>query len=184
MKPNIVALVLILCSVAASAQSPMEKQLFDLVNRERARAGRSTLEWSDDLARAALKHSQLLAAHQELSHQFAGEPPLQERTGATGARFNSVAENVAEAPDVFTAHNGLMHSPGHRENILNPDYNAIGISIVQRGQELFITQDFAHVLANYTEKQFQDALITSFNKARHAHGLQPVDVVNDTRLRK
>lgn len=184
MKLNIVALVLILCTAAASAQSPMEKQLFDLVNRERARAGRSTLEWNDDLARAALKHSQLLAAHQELSHQFPGEALLQERVGATGARFNSVAENVAEAPDVSTAHNGLMHSPGHRENILNPDYNAIGISIVQRGQELYITQDFAHVLANYTEKQFQDALITSFNKARRASHLQPLDVVSDARLRK
>ena len=184
MKLNIVALVLILCTAAAYAQSPMEKQLFDLVNRERTKAGRSTLEWNDDLARAALKHSQLLAAHQELSHQFADESSLQERVGTTGARFNSVAENVAEAPDVLTAHNGLMHSPGHRENILNPDYNAIGISIVQHGQELYITQDFAHVLANYTEKQFQDALITSFNKARRANRLQPLDVVSDARLHK
>ncbi|HKV91173.1 MAG TPA: CAP domain-containing protein [Candidatus Angelobacter sp.] len=184
MKLNIVVLVLILCTAAASAQSAMEKQLFDLVNRERARAGRSTLEWNDDLARAALKHSQLLAAHQDLSHQFGGEPSLQERVGATGARFNSAAENVAQAPDVITAHQGLMHSTGHRENILNPDYNGIGIAIVQRGQELFITQDFAHILTSYTEKQFQNALITSFNKARRANRLQPVKVVSDARLHK
>jgi len=162
----------------------MEKQLLDLVNREREKAGAGKLEWNDRLAQAALKHSRLLDEHQDLSHQFAGEASLQERIGATGVRFNSVAENVAEAPDVLTAHQGLMNSPGHRTNILNPAYNAIGISIVQHGQQLFVTQDFAHILVSYSEKDFRDAVVTSFNKARRARHLRPVDVVTDARLRK
>ena len=183
MKPSILALILILCAPVVRAQSPAEKQLFDLVNRERERAGVSKLEWNDNLARAALRHSQLLDEHQELSHQFAGEPSLQERVGVTSARFNSVAENVAEAPEVAVAHKSLMESPGHRANILNPDYNAIGISIVQRGEELYVTQDFAHILVSYTEKQFRDAVVTGFNKARRARGLRPVDVTSDAQLR-
>jgi len=162
----------------------MEKQLFDLVNREREKAGVSRLEWSDKLAEAALAHSKLLDEHQDLSHQFAGEPPLQQRVGFTGVRFNSVAENVAEAPEVEVAHKGLMNSPGHRANILNRDYNAIGIAIVQHGSQLFVTQDFAHVLASYTEKQFQDAIISSINKARRAAKLRALDITNDARLRK
>jgi hypothetical protein len=183
MKPTILALILVICATAASAQSPLEKQLFDLVNRERERAGVSKLEWNDNLARAALRHSQLLDEHQELSHLFAGEPPLQERVGVTGARFNSVAENVAEAPEVAVAHKGLMDSPAHRANILNPVYNAIGISIVQHGQELYVTQDFAHILASYSEKQLRDAVVTGFNNARRARGLRPVDVIIDAQLR-
>jgi hypothetical protein len=183
MKPSILALLFILCVPAVRAQSPAEKQLFDLVNRERERAGVSKLEWNDNLARAALRHSQLLDEHQDLSHQFAGEPSLQERVGVTGARFNSVAENVAEAPEVAVAHKSLMESPGHRANILNPDYNAIGISIVQHGQELYVTQDFAHILVSYSEKQFRDAVVTSFNKARRARGLRQVGVVIDAQLR-
>jgi hypothetical protein len=184
MKPTIVVLFLAIASLVAYAQSPAEQQLFDLVNHEREKAGLSKLEWSDQLARAALAHSKLLDEHQDLSHQFAGEASLEQRLGATGARFNSVAENVAEAPEVEVAHRGLMASPGHRANILNSEYNAVGIAIVQHGHQLFVTQDFAHILAAYTEKQFRDAIVTGFKKARHAKGLRDVDVVADARLRK
>jgi len=184
MKSIVAGLIAIICSVAAGAQSPLEKQLFDLVNHERQKAGLNRFEWSDKLAEAALAHSRLLDQHQDLSHQFAAEPVLQERVGATGLRFNSVAENVAEAPDVATAHDGLMHSPGHRANILNSNYNAIGIAIVQHGSQLFVTQDFAHVLASYTEKQFREAVISSFAQVRRARKLPAIDIVADSRLRK
>jgi hypothetical protein len=177
-------LVLVLLVAAARAQSAMEKQLFDLVNSERQKTGAPKLEWNNKLAQAALAHSKLLDEHQDLSHQFAGEPPLQERVGATGLRFNSVAENVAEAPDIETAHQGLMHSPGHRANILNSDYNAIGIAIVQHGSQLFVTQDFAHVMASYTEKQFQDAVVSSVKKARRGKKLPALDIISDRRLHK
>src|ERR1051325_4844842 len=160
---------------AHAGPSQREQQLFDLVNHEREKAGLSKLEWNDRLAQAALAHSRLLAEHQDLSHQFSGEPNLQERAGTTGLRFNSVAENVAAAPDVDTAHTALMKSPGHRANILHQDYNAIGISIVERDRELFVTQDFAHTLVSYTEKQFRDAIVSGFNQARRTRGLRPVD---------
>lgn len=184
------AIVAIACFIFAisipahAGPSQREQQLFDLVNREREKAGLNKLEWSDRLAQAALAHSKLLAENRDLSHQFPGEPLLQERVGATSLRFNSVAENVAASPDVDTAHSALMKSPGHRANILHQDYNAIGISIVERDHELFITQDFAHTLASYTEKQFRDSVIATFNQARRSRKLPPVDVITDSRLRK
>ena len=164
--------------------SQREQQLFDLVNHEREKAGLNKLEWSDSLAEAALAHSKLLAENLDLSHQFAGEPTVQERVGATRLRFNAVAENVAEGPDVDTAHTALMKSPGHRANILHQDYNVIGISIVERNRTLFITQDFAHTLASYTEKQFRESLIANFNQARRARKMPPVDVISDPHLRQ
>jgi len=169
---------------AHAAPSQREQQLFDLVNHEREKAGLNKLEWNDQLAEAALAHSKLLAEHQDLSHHFPGEPILQERVGATKLRFNAVAENVAEAPDVDTAHTALMKSPGHRANILHQDYNAIGISIVERNHVLFVTQDFAHTLVSYTEKQFRESLIANFNQARRARKLPPVDVISDPHLKK
>jgi uncharacterized protein YkwD len=169
---------------AHAGPSQHEQKLFNLVNHEREKAGLSKLEWNNQLAEAALAHSKLLAENRDLSHQFSGEPILQERVGATKLRFNAVAENVAEAPDVDTAHKALMKSPGHRANILHQDYNAIGISIVERDHVLFVTQDFAHTLASYTEKQFRESLIANFNQARRARRLSPVDVITDSRLRK
>lgn len=180
-----IAYLSFLATISAHAgPSQREQQLFDLVNHEREKAGLGKLEWSDRLAKAALAHSKLLAENRDLSHQFSGEPILQERVGAAGLRFNSVAENVAAAPDVNTAHVALMKSPGHRANILHQDYNAIGISIVDRDHELYVTQDFAHTLVTYTEKQFRDAIVSGFNQARRTRGLRPVDVVIDPRLKK
>jgi uncharacterized protein YkwD len=180
----IASLSFLLAISAHAGPSQREQQLFDLVNHERAKAGLSKLEWSDQLAEAALAHSKLLAENLDLSHQFSGEPSVQERVGATRLRFNAVAENVAEAPDVDTAHTALMKSPGHRANILHRDYNAIGISIVERDHVLFVTQDFAHTLASYTEKQFRESLIANFNQARRARKMPPVDVISDPHLRK
>ena len=184
MRLAIAFLFLIFCGAGALAQSAAERHLFDLVNHEREKAGLSKLEWSDSLAEAALAHSKLLAANLDLSHQFPGEPTVQERVGATRLRFNAVAENVAEGPDVVTAHTALMKSPGHRANILHQDYNAIGISIVERDHTLFITQDFARTQASYTEKQFRDSLIANFNQARRARKMRPIDVISDPHLRK
>ena len=180
----IACLVFLIPLPAHAGPSQREQQLFDLVNHERGKAGLNKLEWSDSLAEAALAHSKLLAQNLDLSHQFPGEPTVQERVGATRLRFNAVAENVAEGPDVNTAHSALMKSPGHRANILHQDYNAIGISVVERDHTLFITQDFAHTLASYTEKQFRESLIANFNQARRARKVPPVEVISDPHLRK
>jgi hypothetical protein len=187
MKPFIVAIACLILALTCQAQagpSQLEQQLFDLVNREREKAGLNKLVWSDRLAAAALEHSRLLAKNLVLSHQFDGETPLMQRVGATGLRFNSVAENVAAAPTVDITHKGLMESPGHRANILHQDYNVIGISIVERSGELFVTQDFARAQASYSEKQFQDAVVAGFKQARHARGLPAIDVMIDPRLKK
>ena len=42
-------------------------------------------------------------------------------------------ENLAGAPTVERAHSGLMNSPGHRANILNPNFTHVGIGIVDGG---------------------------------------------------
>ena len=180
----IAGFILVISISAQAGPSQREQQLFDLVNHDREKAGLNKLEWNDQLTEAALAHSKLLAENRDLSHQFSGEPTLQERVGTTKLRFNAVAENVAEAPDVDTAHTALMKSPGHRANILHQDYNAIGISIVERDHVLFITQDFAHTLISYTEQQFRESVVASFNRARQSRKLPPVDVITGSRLRK
>jgi hypothetical protein len=47
-----------------------------------------------------------------------------------------------------------------------------------------VTQDFAHTLATYTEKQFRDAVVAGFNQARRSRKLPSVDVITDPQLRK
>jgi uncharacterized protein YkwD len=39
-----------------------------------------------------------------------------------------------------------MHSPHHRENLLNADYNVAGFAVVRTGSMIYVTEDFAHGL--------------------------------------
>lgn len=143
----------------------------------------SKLEWNDQLAQAAREHSRLLAANRTLSHQFASEAPLTARLAAAGARFTSAAENVATAASPDEAHAALMHSPGHRANIMDPRYNAAGVGVVEVQGHLFVTQDFATAIHAYTEAEFRDTFMASFNRARKAKGMAALDARADSSLR-
>ena len=61
-----------------------------------------------------------------------------------GVRFGAAGENLALAPTVQVAHDGLMNSPGHRANILNPRYRRVGIGVADGGMhgKMFV-QNFA-----------------------------------------
>ncbi len=123
-----------------------EKNLFDHVNESRVLAGLSALHWDSKLATAAREHCALLVQHDALSHQFSGEPGLQERLNSAGAEFSVAAENVALAPTPDEIHYEWMHSPPHRANILDPQLNAIGIAAMPGKRGLYAVQDFSHAV--------------------------------------
>ncbi len=166
----------------SAAPSPAEKLIFDQINEERARAGVSTLQWNDNVAQAARAHAVLLAENGRLSHQFAGEAAVPERIGATGARFTIAAENVALTGYVEDVHPALMTSPGHRGNILNPKYNAVGIGVVEREGKIYAAEDFVFAIPEYSEAQFAQAFAEAFNAARRGKGSRHLEAQVDLSL--
>jgi hypothetical protein len=120
-----------------------ESMLLQSANRDRAAAGIPPLQWDTALAAAAHAHAVRMAEHNNLSHQFPGEPPLQDRARQAGAHFGLIAENIAEGPSVLGLHKQWMNSPPHRANLLDPELNAIGIAVVQSGNMLFAAEDFS-----------------------------------------
>jgi uncharacterized protein YkwD len=123
--------------------SSSERQLFDSANRERKNSGLPTLKWDEALASAARRHAIEMANHGTISHQFPGEPGLPARATKAGARFTSLAENIAQAPDSAAVHDLWMHSPPHRANLLDPTMDSIGVGAVERNGELFAVADFS-----------------------------------------
>ena len=118
-------------SASAQAQTPprneSERELFELLNHERVASHLPELKWDDALFKAARKHALLMLDLNIMEHQLPGEQGLEERITAAGARFTYIAENIALGKDAATMHNGWMHSPGHRANILKPQFRAVGI---------------------------------------------------------
>jgi uncharacterized protein YkwD len=122
-----------------------ERELFDDANRERSTRGLPLLRWDAELAEAARLHALRMAQQNALSHQFAGEPELAPRLRQSGAHFSAAAENVAEGPTPARIHDGWMKSPGHRENLLDPQLNSLGIAVVEGARRAFCRTGFFQV---------------------------------------
>jgi uncharacterized protein YkwD len=131
------------------------EQLFALANQARAAQGVGPLQWDSALASAALGHCVRMAAEGPISHQYGGEPDLSQRAGRAGAHFSLVEENVAVGPYTDAIHQGWMHSPGHRANLLNPQVDRIGVAVVAAGGRLYAVADFAHAVPVLTQAQVE-----------------------------
>jgi hypothetical protein len=81
------------------------------------------------------------------------------------------------AVDADNFHKGWMHSPGHRENILDPAADSIGIAVVEGTEELYAVEDFARSVKPLSieeqEKQVGELLV--------ARGLQLLKMKHDVR---
>jgi uncharacterized protein YkwD len=172
------ALLITSYSVYAQAEvSTAERALFDALNRERAAKGLPALHWDAALAAAAREHASRMAQGNVLSHQLPGEPQVQVRATQAGARFTTIAENIAVAPNSATIHSAWMQSPHHRENILDPELNGVGIGVVKGSDGLFAVQDFSQTVANLNLKQQEQHVIADLN----IHGMSATRATNDAR---
>jgi len=118
-------------------------QLLALTNQDRATQGLGPLRWSPELARAAQAHGELMVQHNDVQHQFAGEPDVSTRAGQAGAHFQAIAENIALGPNAIDIEKQWMHSAQHRTNILDPQMNIIGIALIHNNGEVWAVEDFA-----------------------------------------
>jgi hypothetical protein len=135
-----------------------EQYLLSAANQERAALGLKPLHRDPRLARAAGQHAREMAAHAGISHQFPGEPELTQRAASNGAHFSVVAENVGQAPSVIKLHQLWMSSEHHRDNLLEPSVDAIGISVVASGPELYAVEDFAKTVRSYSLAEQESAI--------------------------
>lgn len=160
------AVFLFFVGVSAGAQSQTlqrndsERELFELLNHERSSQGLPALRWDGALFKAARKHALLMLNLDSMEHQLPGEPALEERLTAAGARFTYAAENIAIGTNSHSIHNGWMHSPGHRKNILNPRVTAVGIAVVGGNGELFAVQDFSQSFSDLTLEQQEKQVVS------------------------
>ncbi len=143
-----------------SAASALEWYMLDLINAERTSRGLSELQLELNLNESSEVHSEWMLAVDVFSHTGSGGSSAGQRMDAAGFDFSGGwgwAENIAfqsirgaagYEDDVADLHEGLMNSSGHRANILNPNYEAIGIG-VEIGEYngftvVMVTQNFAY----------------------------------------
>lgn len=121
----------------------LEAEMLRLVNRERVAAGLKPLAPDPELTEVARRHSADMFARGYFAHDTPdGRDPF-DRMREANVRFVTAGENLALAPTVQLAHTGLMNSPGHRANILRPQFGRVGIGIMDGGiRGLMVSQEF------------------------------------------
>ncbi|HVF41648.1 MAG TPA: CvpA family protein [Pyrinomonadaceae bacterium] len=121
----------------------LEAQMLELVNQERAAAGLKPVAADPELTEVARRHSADMFARGYFAHVSPeGLSPFDRMTRA-GVKYRTAGENLALAPTLRIAHNGLMNSPGHRANILQPAFGRLGIGITDGGRRgLMVSQEF------------------------------------------
>ncbi|MGG3468734.1 CAP domain-containing protein [Neobacillus pocheonensis] len=124
-----------------SALSAYEQKVVNLTNQERAKNGLSALKVDLNLSKMAHEKSRDMSANGYFSHTSPtyGSPfDMMKKYGIT---YHYAGENIAmgqRTPEEVV--NAWMNSEGHRKNILNPNYNYIGVGYVSQGN--YWTQEF------------------------------------------
>lgn len=127
------------------------RYIMQLINEERSRAGLAPLAWDPDAASVARGHSIDMRDGDFVAHVSPTTGSLGDRMERAGIRAPLILENVARALSPKDAHRGLMRSPGHRINILNPDVTHVGVGVArldaEESTDLLVTEVFLRVPA-------------------------------------
>lgn len=110
-----------------------ERQMLALVNAERAQVGAKPLRVDPEIVPVARDHSRDMFERNYFAHVSPDGHDVAYRLQQKEVVYVIAGENLAYAPDLQTAHQGLMDSEGHRKNILEPQFGRIGIGVIDAG---------------------------------------------------
>jgi uncharacterized protein YkwD len=179
-------------SLARAGAQDLADQVFQLVNEQRSAKGLAPLNRNSALDAAARRHSGDMAAADFMGHFGSdGSNPAQ-RMNAAGYTGSTWGENVARwYPSAQAVMDAWMNSPGHRANLLNPNFRDIGIAVVYRADSTsryYWTQDFGAIgggggappptstapFAAAAPSEMAAQALTLINAQRAANGLDPL----------
>lgn len=121
--------------IAEQAGSTVQAdQVLELVNQERAKQGLKALTLSDELTNVATIKAKDMRDNNYFDHTSPTYGSPFEMMRQFGVQYSSAGENIAAgqktAQEVM---NAWMNSSGHRANILNKDYEQLGVGYIQGG---------------------------------------------------
>lgn len=137
-----VAMLLPVTMRGASAQATDvavdEAEFVRLINDLRASKGAGPLTVNEELVRVARPWTVKMKTAGEISHN----PDLAKQVNAN---WRKLGENVGVGPTVPMLHEAFVKSPAHLKNLVDPTFEAIGITIEYDGDVFYVTQQFMDI---------------------------------------
>jgi uncharacterized protein YkwD len=130
----------------SSATARMEAEVVERINEIRREHGLQTLEPDERLTGIARSYSRLMGEKDFFSHTGPTGDSVADRVRVAGVSYRRVGENLFKSfnnPNpVPISVKGWMESPGHRGNILHPEYTHTGVGVWCGGKTCYFTQIF------------------------------------------
>jgi uncharacterized YkwD family protein len=125
--------------------SANEMEVVRLVNIERQKAGLSNFRASSELSNVARAKSKDMAVNNYFSHTSPTYGSPFEMMKSFGISYRTAGENIAKGySSAESVVRGWMNSQGHRDNILNPSFNTIGVGAYNGNGSTYWTQMFTN----------------------------------------
>lgn len=119
-----------------------EARMTSMINSTRAKHGVGSLKVLDGLVKVARDHSAEMVRQNNLFHN----PNLKIDIAAVGISASWRGENVVMASNIDAAYDSFLGSPKHLENIVRPNYTAVGVGVARAPSGIiYATQVFAEV---------------------------------------
>jgi uncharacterized protein YkwD len=131
--------------ISNSPNAPVQQQILALINQNRRRGGCDALSLDRRLIDAANEHAADMARRRYFAHESPNGDGAGDRVSENGYRWRRYGENIARGVDSpYEVVDGWMHSPAHRENIMDCRLHQMGIGLAISGDDTaYWVQDFA-----------------------------------------
>ena len=107
-----------------------EKEVFDLINKQRTNNGLSTLKIDEEVQRVARIKAQDMVDNNYFAHESPTYGTPFQMLKSFKISYKTAGENIAGNSSNSAAVTAWMNSSGHKANILNGNYNYTGIGVV------------------------------------------------------
>lgn len=144
-----------------------------LIARERSQRKLPPLALHAGLTSVARAHSADMLAHHFVAHTSPSTGEAQDRVVRAGLHSIVLLENIGRGYSAEEIHGGLMESPGHRANILNPDVSALGIGVgaeAEGERQAFVATELFARLAQTTNLKSAQRDLFAVIEARRKQG--------------
>lgn len=128
------ASLLLVLGMASACMTSEQYDGFTALNADRSANAMPVLGYDQMLENKAQAWAENLAAKGYLYHSNLPD-------GITGC-WRWLGENVGYGPSISVIENAYMNSPGHRANILSPNYTVAAVGVAHHGLLVYTVQEF------------------------------------------
>jgi hypothetical protein len=126
-------------AIPAHAFEPAaESDFLARINSLRAGVGVGPVTMDPSLTGVARDWSAQMSGGTGLAHN----PNLRSIINGITSVWRKLGENVGWGTSVAQLHDALVSSPHHYANLVDPDFHVVGIGVIVKGGEMWVTEDF------------------------------------------